>query len=193
MSNLWAPRLGYVYDLTGNGKTVVKANYGFYWHNPGVVISQNANDNIASKSATTPGTTRRRARAASTATSGGSRAKKSATPTAQALSRHHQAGAGHQGAVLARGQRLGRTSAQPDDGRPGRLRLQDAGRSDHDQLSARSRTERLHGAVRVPGPRLERRPRHGCRRLDGDGRRSVRSDPRTADGAGGATSRRPST
>ncbi len=52
MSNLWAPRLGYVYDLSGNGKTVVKANYGFYWHNPGVVISQNANDNIASKSAT---------------------------------------------------------------------------------------------------------------------------------------------
>jgi hypothetical protein len=52
MSNLWAPRLGYVYDLAGNGKTVVKANYGFYWHNPGVVISQNANQNIASKSVT---------------------------------------------------------------------------------------------------------------------------------------------
>jgi len=52
MSNLWAPRLGYVYDLSGNGKTVVKANYGFYWHNPGVGISQNANSNIASKSAT---------------------------------------------------------------------------------------------------------------------------------------------
>jgi Carboxypeptidase regulatory-like domain len=52
MSNLWAPRLGYVYDLSGNGKTVVKANYGFYWHNPGVGISQNANPNIASKSAT---------------------------------------------------------------------------------------------------------------------------------------------
>jgi hypothetical protein len=52
MSNLWAPRLGYVLDLAGNGKTVVKANYGFYWHNPGVVISQNANPNIASKSVT---------------------------------------------------------------------------------------------------------------------------------------------
>jgi hypothetical protein len=52
MSNLFAPRLGYVYDLSGNGKTVVKANYGFYWHNPGVVISQNANPNIASKSQT---------------------------------------------------------------------------------------------------------------------------------------------
>ena len=52
MSNLFAPRLGYVYDLSGNGKTVIKANYGFYWHNPGVGISQNANPNIASKSAT---------------------------------------------------------------------------------------------------------------------------------------------
>ena len=52
MSNLFAPRLGYVYDLSGNGKTVIKANYGFYWHNPGVGISQNSNPNIASKSAT---------------------------------------------------------------------------------------------------------------------------------------------
>ncbi len=34
------------------GKTVIKANYGLYWHNPGVGISQNANPNIASKSAT---------------------------------------------------------------------------------------------------------------------------------------------
>ena len=51
-SNLFAPRLGYVFDLAGNGKTVVKANYGFFWHNPGVTISQNANPNIASKSMT---------------------------------------------------------------------------------------------------------------------------------------------
>jgi hypothetical protein len=46
---LFAPRLGYVYDLSGDGKTVIKANYGFYWHNPGVAISQNANPNIANK------------------------------------------------------------------------------------------------------------------------------------------------
>jgi carboxypeptidase family protein len=51
-NNLFAPRLGYVFDLRGNGKTVIKANYGFYWHNPGVGISQNANPNIASKSVT---------------------------------------------------------------------------------------------------------------------------------------------
>ncbi len=49
MSNLFAPRLGYVFDVNGNGRTVVKANYGFFWHNPGVVISQNANPNISNK------------------------------------------------------------------------------------------------------------------------------------------------
>ena len=41
-----------VFDLAGDGKTVLKANYGLYWHNPGVGISQNANPNIASKSQT---------------------------------------------------------------------------------------------------------------------------------------------
>jgi hypothetical protein len=50
--NLFAPRFGVIYDLTGDGKTVIKANYGMYWHNPGVGISQNANPNVASKSAT---------------------------------------------------------------------------------------------------------------------------------------------
>ena len=33
--NVTAPRLGFTYDLTGNGKTVVKANYALYWWNPG--------------------------------------------------------------------------------------------------------------------------------------------------------------
>ena len=50
--NLFAPRVGLVFDLSGDGKTVLKGNYGLYWHNPGVGISQNANPNIASKSAT---------------------------------------------------------------------------------------------------------------------------------------------
>jgi hypothetical protein len=50
--NLFAPRFGVIYDMSGDGKTVVKANYGLYWHNPGVGISQNANQNIASKSQT---------------------------------------------------------------------------------------------------------------------------------------------
>jgi hypothetical protein len=33
--NLTAPRLGFTYDLAGNGKTVLKANYASYWWNPG--------------------------------------------------------------------------------------------------------------------------------------------------------------
>jgi hypothetical protein len=33
--NVAAPRLGFTYDLSGNGKTVVKANYALYWWNPG--------------------------------------------------------------------------------------------------------------------------------------------------------------
>jgi hypothetical protein len=41
-----------VYDLTGDGKTVIKGNYGLYWHNPGAAIGGNANPNTANKSAT---------------------------------------------------------------------------------------------------------------------------------------------
>jgi hypothetical protein len=48
----FAPRIGAIYDLTGDGKTVVKANYGLYWHNPGAGTGGGANPNIASKSAT---------------------------------------------------------------------------------------------------------------------------------------------
>jgi hypothetical protein len=33
--NLTSPRLGLTYDLSGNGKTVLKANYASYWWNPG--------------------------------------------------------------------------------------------------------------------------------------------------------------
>jgi hypothetical protein len=33
--NLASPRVGATYDLRGNGKTVVKFNYGQYWWNPG--------------------------------------------------------------------------------------------------------------------------------------------------------------
>jgi len=50
--NSVAPRIGVVYDLFGTGKTVIKANYGLYWHNPGVTIPGNSNPNTASKSAT---------------------------------------------------------------------------------------------------------------------------------------------
>lgn len=44
--NLPAPRLGFTYDLLGNGKTVLKGNYAQYWWNPGTaVIAENLNNN----------------------------------------------------------------------------------------------------------------------------------------------------
>jgi hypothetical protein len=48
----FAPRLGVVFDLTGDGKTVVKGNYGYFLHNPGVAIGNAANPNTATKQAT---------------------------------------------------------------------------------------------------------------------------------------------
>jgi hypothetical protein len=50
--NVAAPRIGLTYDLTGDGKTVLKGNYGLYWHNPGVGIGGNGNPNTAAKQAT---------------------------------------------------------------------------------------------------------------------------------------------
>ena len=44
--NLPAPRLGFTYDLTGSGKTVIKGNFAQYWWNPGTaVIAENVNNN----------------------------------------------------------------------------------------------------------------------------------------------------
>jgi hypothetical protein len=50
--NLFAPRIGVVYDLAGDGRTVIKGNYGFYWHNPGVGIGSSANPNTPTKQRT---------------------------------------------------------------------------------------------------------------------------------------------
>jgi hypothetical protein len=50
--NSFAPRVGVIYDLAGNGRSVVKFNYGLYWHNPGPDIAGNANPNQATKSVT---------------------------------------------------------------------------------------------------------------------------------------------
>jgi len=47
--NVVAPRVGVVYDFSGTGKTVLKANYGLYWHNPGVSVPSSGNPNVASK------------------------------------------------------------------------------------------------------------------------------------------------
>jgi hypothetical protein len=43
--NLFSPRLGFNYDLTGDGKTLVKVNYGQYWWNPGTTLAANVNTN----------------------------------------------------------------------------------------------------------------------------------------------------
>ena len=37
--NVAAPRLGVSYNVTGDGRTVVKANWGLYWANPGTASS----------------------------------------------------------------------------------------------------------------------------------------------------------
>lgn len=47
----FAPRIGAVYDLSGEGRSVIKANYGLYWHNPGVNVPSDANPNQAEKTA----------------------------------------------------------------------------------------------------------------------------------------------
>jgi hypothetical protein len=47
--NSFVPRLGMTYDLSGNGKTVLKLNYGLYRFNPGVGVANSANTNQASK------------------------------------------------------------------------------------------------------------------------------------------------
>ena len=47
-----APRIGLTFDLTGDGKTVLKGNWGLYYHNPGVAVGQDANPNTPGKSET---------------------------------------------------------------------------------------------------------------------------------------------
>jgi Carboxypeptidase regulatory-like domain len=46
------PRAGITYDLAGDGKTVLKASYGLFWHNPGPGVSADANPNQNNKSVT---------------------------------------------------------------------------------------------------------------------------------------------
>jgi hypothetical protein len=43
--NLVAPRIGVSFALTSDSKTVLKANYGQYWWNPGAALSQDVNPN----------------------------------------------------------------------------------------------------------------------------------------------------
>ena len=50
--NKVVPRLGLAYDIAGDGKTVLKLNWGLYAFNPGPGISADANPNQAQKSIT---------------------------------------------------------------------------------------------------------------------------------------------
>jgi outer membrane receptor protein involved in Fe transport len=43
--NTVAPRIGATVDLSGDGKTILKGNYGRYWWNPGAELSATANPN----------------------------------------------------------------------------------------------------------------------------------------------------
>jgi outer membrane receptor protein involved in Fe transport len=45
--NNWGPRLGGSYDVTGDGKTVIKGNYGQYWLYPGADFASGVNPNPA--------------------------------------------------------------------------------------------------------------------------------------------------
>ena len=50
--NRVVPRLGLIYDMSGNGKTVIKANYGMYAFDPGISLGGFANPNQLVKSVT---------------------------------------------------------------------------------------------------------------------------------------------
>ncbi len=50
--NNLGPRIGMTYDLANDGKTVLKASYGLFWHNPGPGVSADANPNQNNKSVT---------------------------------------------------------------------------------------------------------------------------------------------
>ncbi len=50
--NSVVPRIGLVLDLMGDGKTVLKANYGLFRHNPGIGLASSANQNQPSKTVT---------------------------------------------------------------------------------------------------------------------------------------------
>ena len=45
----FAPRVGLIYDFSGEGRSVLKANYGLFWHNPGVTLGADSNPNISEK------------------------------------------------------------------------------------------------------------------------------------------------
>jgi hypothetical protein len=142
--NLFAPRVGVIFDVAGDGRTVIKGNYGFFWHNPGVGVGDAANENTSEKAVTYNWTDTNR-------------------------DRRWQPG---EQTTLVSSALAGGIQLDPDikaraAGRPRRLRLQDRRRSDLEQLPARSRTGRLHAGVLVHRHRARWFRQHR-RRADAD-------------------------
>jgi hypothetical protein len=50
--NSVVPRMGATFDLFGDGRTVLKANYGLFYQNPGVALAATANPNTPNKTET---------------------------------------------------------------------------------------------------------------------------------------------
>ena len=163
-----APRVGVTFDLTGDGKTVLKGNYGLYYHNPGVAVGQNANPNTPGKSETWSWND----------VNGDRRwqAGENITRTAQALEGAIGIDPNIKAPSSHRGGRVDRASAHRHDGPPRRLRLQDRRRPDP-VLHPRPRPQRLHRAVQLH--------RHRCGWTRGHGGRPHHPDARLPERAGG--------
>ena len=121
--NNLGPRIGLTYDLADDGKTVLKASYGLFWHNPGPGVSADANPNQNNKSVTYTWTDRNGDRRYQLG-------EESANPTVDDAGRHHSARSEHHLAVLARRIGVSRAPGHRQHRRARRLRLQDRRRSD---------------------------------------------------------------
>ena len=125
--NSFAPRVGLIYDFSGQGRTVIKANYGLFWHNPGVTLGSDANPNIAEKFVTynwNDANGNRRYDAGETVR----------RATAQQVSGTISLNPDVKQPLHARGRAVLRAAAQRHDRRPRRVRLQDRRRPDRHHL-----------------------------------------------------------
>ena len=153
--NVFAPRIGVVFDLTGDGKTVLKAQLRPLLAQPRRRHRQQRQpehrQQVGDLHLERPGRVRRLHQRRPALAAG----RRGAPPTSRRW-RARSARPEHQGAVHARSQRVGRASADRHDGRARRLRLQDRRRPDHDNYQPVARPRRLHRAVHVRRHRRRR-------------------------------------
>ncbi len=150
--NSFGPRVGMTYDLAGDGKTVVKASYGLFWHNPGPTVSADANPNQNNKSVTynwndVNGDRRYQV------------GEEVGAPTNTTLAGTIQIDPDLQAALLARRLGLPRAPARRQHRLAPRLRLQD-GRRPHLALQPEPADLGLHRALPVCRHRRGRRRQH---------------------------------